>query len=145
MKARLLSNAITTGHVARDYLRQIRNPSTTDTPPEGQGAQEVLESFREHNSPVSVGFVPPVKDPDGGSYQRSPRNEAIHGIGTVTGEIGPRLYKGCVVKLVGIPERAFFVADIFWDNEEVRIIEPATGIEYVVPWDCLRLAEEQDT
>jgi hypothetical protein len=60
-------------------------------------------------------------------------------------EIGPRLYKGCAVKLVGVPERAFYVDEVFWEFEEVRIIEPATGIGYVVPWNCLRLAEEQDT
>ncbi len=48
MKARLLTRAITTGHVATDYLRLVhanQNPSKADTRPDTRAAQEVLEFF----------------------------------------------------------------------------------------------------
>jgi hypothetical protein len=147
MQARLMRNAITKGHIARDYLRRVeqtRNSTSSNTPPSGQDAREVLEFFEEHNRLLPLEPVPPVKTL-AEVLTRGLRGMTPFMEGCGNGSIGARLCKGCTVKLVGIPERAFCVADIFWDYEEVRIIEPATGIEYVVPWDCLRLAEEQDT
>jgi len=55
-------------------------------------------------------------------------------------EIGARLFKGCRVKLVGVPQRRFVVDDIFWDYEAVRLRELGCDIEYVVPWDCVEFA-----
>jgi hypothetical protein len=144
-KAQLLYNAISTGHLARDYLRdvqQIRNPSTTDTPPKGQGAQAVLESYYEHHKSLPDDPPPPVKGlvtvlTEGLRDTSGPASEN----GAILSE---RLFKGCPVRLRGVPERRFIVVYIYWDIQEVRIGEPVTGMEYVVPWDCLRFIEKRD-
>jgi hypothetical protein len=146
MKARLIARAMVTGHAARDYLREVqqtRNSSAGNAPPNGQGAQEILESFQNHNRPLPADPAPPVKNLTAvltrglqGMHNPAPgyRND-----------IGAALFKGARVRLVGIPERLFVVREVFWDYGEVRIKEKKTGIEYVVPWDCLEMAQEKGT
>ncbi len=64
-------------------------------------------------------------------------------VGDNNGRIdGARLFRGCRVRLRGIPERTFVVKKIFWDFGEARIREIGGAAEYVVPWDCLELCKE---
>jgi hypothetical protein len=54
------------------------------------------------------------------------------------------LYRGCRVRLRGIPERQFTIIDIYWDYGEVRIKEIGQDrMFYLVPWDCLEIVREQ--
>lgn len=143
MRTRLFASAMGTGHVARDYIRlvhQTRTSSAGDSPPRGPGAQEVLGSFEDHYRPIPVEPGPPVKtlvtiltrDLQGIPSQPSgDRNE-----------IGARLFRGCRVRMIGIPERHFVVHEVFWDYGEVRIKEVGRDTQYVVPWDCLELHEK---
>ncbi len=143
MKALLLSNAMTTGHAARNYIELVRQVHNSETPnrPWSQGANEVLESFRDHNKPIREESAPPVK--------RLVRalNRGLQGMPELLADnqgrmSGARLYVGCPVRVIGIPERKFFIREIFWDYEEARIHEIGTHIEYVFPWDCLEFPQE---
>ena len=143
MKARLLANAITTGHVARDYIRLVRehHESATDTGPLTRPAHELLESFRDNDGQLPSDPDVPVKglvkvlteglrgtlNPPGG-------NRKVDASG---------LFRGCRVRLAGIPERLFVIVDFDWDRGEVRIKEVGGTGRYVLPRDCLEFVEEQ--
>jgi hypothetical protein len=148
MKARpLLASAIGTGHVARDYIRLVQqtgNSQAMDIPPKEQGAQKVLGFFEEHNRPLAIEPAPPVKNLIKvltHDMQGMPRLR-VCGDGK---EIGARLFTGCSVRLVGIPERKLIVDGIFWDHEAVRVKEvgkgKGKGICYTVPWDAIELPD----
>ena len=144
MKARLVTNAIQSGHAARDYMRLVYgspNSSSVDTGSKGQAAHELLRVFEEHNRPSPIEPVIPVRS------LVSVLTHDMRGLGDFSpGEHGKtegaRLYVGCPVRVVGIPERKFFIREIFWDYEEARIHEIGTHIEYVFPWDCLEFPQE---
>lgn len=143
MKARLLTSAITTGHVATDYLRLVlanQNPSTADTLPQAHAAHLVLESFKDLNTPPPDESAPPVKSLTM-ALTRDLRGIPGLSVGDCN-EIGARLFRGCRVRLRGIPERTFVVKKIFWDFGEARIKEIGRDTEYAVPWDCLELCKE---
>ncbi len=64
MKARLVTNAIQSGHAARDYMRLVYgspNSSSVDTGSKGQAAHEILRVFEEHNRPSPIEPVIPVR------------------------------------------------------------------------------------
>jgi len=143
MKARLVSNSITTGNIANDFIRSVQENRNSLTPdgPHAPAADEVLESFRGHCKPPSTEPVLPIKalvkvltDRLQGMPGRS-----ADGNGKIDGS---QLFKGCRVRLRGISERQFIIRDVFWDYEEARIREIGTKIEYVLPWDCLLISEE---
>ena len=143
MKARLLSNAITTGHVARDYIRLVRenHKSETDTSPLTRPAHELLESFQDNNRLAPADPVVPVKGlvtvlTEGlrGTLNRSHGRRRVDPSG---------LFRGCRVRLAGIPERLFAIVDFDWDRGEVRIKEVGGTGRYLLPWDALEFVEEQ--
>ncbi len=143
MKARLLANAITTGPVARDYIRSVRenHESATDTRPLARPAKELLESFRDNNRLAPADPVVPVKGlvtvlTEGlrGTLNRSRGTRKVDPSG---------LFRGCRVRLAGIPERVFVIVDFDWDRGEVRIKEVGGTGRYVLPWDALEFVEEQ--
>ena len=143
MKARLLSNAITTGLIARDYIRSVQGPEHSLHPRarlQAQAAHALLESFQDHDKYPAVEVAPPVRG------LVAVLTEGLQGIPSLRREDGrvaaERLFNGCHVRLIGISERLFVVRDIFWDQEEVRIGETGRTTEYVVPWDCVELCEE---
>ena len=144
MRARLVSNTISSGHMARDYIRAVRergNSAIPDMPGRVGRAHAVLESFDDHYKPASEEPGPPVKS------LTTVLTNGLRGMPGLSREDGgidaASLYRGCRVRVAGIPERLFVVHDIFWDKREVRIKEMGRGVEYVLPLDCLRLAEEQ--
>ncbi len=141
MKARLLANAITTGHAARDYIRLVRehHESATDTRPLVRPAHDLLESFQDNNGLPPAAPVVPVRRlvrvlTEGlrGTLSRLPEDRRIE---------GARLFRGCRVRLAGIPERVFVIVDFDWDRGEVRIKEVGGTGRYVLPWDCLEFVE----
>jgi hypothetical protein len=145
MKARLLATAITTGHVAADFIRMVhanQNPSAADKPPQAPAAHAVLELFDDQDRSLPVDPVVPIK--------RLVRvlTEGLRGMPNLVGDddgtiSGARLFKGCKVRLRGIPERQFIIHDIYWDYQEVRVRQlGSSSVEYVLPWYCLRLSEE---
>lgn len=147
MKARFLVRSMTTGHVATDYLRLVhanQNPSTADTRPKAPAAHEVLEFFDDQDRSLPVDPVVPI--------QRLVRvlTEGLQGtpnlVANDNGRMdGARLYRGCKVRLRGIPERQFIIRDIYWDYKEARVSEIGTDdVEYVLPWDCFRFLDEQE-
>jgi len=146
MKARLFTNSMQSGHVARDYIRLVReghNSLTADTRPDGKAARAVLESFEDQNQSIPADPVVPIKP-----LVRI-LTESLRGTPNLVADDdgrmdGARLFKGCKVQLRGIPERQFIIRDIYWDYEETRVSEIGTDVEYVLPWDCLRLSEEQE-
>ena len=100
-----------------------------------------LESFRDYNKPLLEESAPPVKN------LVTVLNRGLQGMPELLVDeqgrmSGARLYVGCPVRVVGIPERKFFIREIFWDYEEARIHEIGTHIEYVFPWDCLEFPQE---
>ena len=143
MKARIVTNQITTGSVAKDYIKAVEEQvpsSKTLLQPVGLDAHQVLDVFEDHNKPVPADPAPPVK---------KLVKVLTHDIQGMTGllacgdgkEIGARLFTGCHVRLLGVPDRKFIVVDIFWDEEEVKIEEPGTGIGYRLPWDSVEFDE----
>ncbi len=144
MKARLLTNAMQLGHVSRDCIRLVRedhHPSTPILRPHAQRAVDVLESFQDTNSLPPADPAVPVRRlvrvlTEGlrGTLSRLPEDSRIE---------GARLFRGCRVRLAGIPERVFVVVDFDWDRGEVRIKELGGGTQYLLPWDCLEFVEEQ--
>ena len=140
MKARIVTNQITTGSVAKDFIKSVETPQCSRTAPSkpvGLDAQEVLDFFQDHNKPLPDDPAPPVKDLV---------TVLTHDIqGLLVGDakdIGARLFKGCHVKLLGVPDRKFVVDEILWDREEVRIKEEGTGIGYRLPWDSVEFDEQ---
>ncbi len=144
MKARLVTNAIQSGHAARDYMRLVYgspNSSSLDTGSKGQAAHEILRVFEEHNRPSPIEPVIPVRS------LVSVLTHDMRGLGDSSpgdhGKMeGARLYVGCPVRVIGLPERSFVIREIFWDYKEARIHEIGTHIEYVFPWDCLEFPQE---
>lgn len=145
MKARFLVRSMTTGQVATDFIRLVhanQNPSTADTRPKAPEANEVLESFEGQDRSVPVDPIVPIK------RLVMVLTEGLRGMPDLladdSGRIdGSRLYKGCRVRLRGIPERQFVIRDIYWDYGEVRIKEIGQDrLFYLVPWDCLEIVRE---
>ncbi len=94
--------------------------SETPNRPWSQAAHDVLESFRDHNEPIPEEPAPPVK-----CLVRA-LNRGLQGMPELLADeqgrmSGARLYVGCPVRVVGIPERKFFIREIFWDYGEARI------------------------
>ncbi len=140
MKARIVTNEIRRGTVAKDFIKSVedrKHVSTSSMEPERLQALQVLDVFEDHNKPLPDDPAPPVK----GLVKVLTHD--IQGLLVGDGKtIGARLFKGCHVRLLGIPERKFVVADIFWDQEEVRIKEEGTKVEYVVPWCSVEFDEQ---
>ncbi len=144
MKARIVKNLLQIGHTARDFIRLVRrneNSSMAHTQSTGHAATQMLESFEEIKLQPHVQTVIPVKG------LVSTLTESLQDIPDLLTEdngkmSGARLYVGCPVRVVGIPERKFFIREIFWDYGEARIREIGTEIEYVFPWDCLEFPQE---
>ncbi len=143
MKARLLTISLNAGHVARDFIRLVRenHESATDTRPLARPAKELLESFRDNNRLAPADPVVPVKGlvtvlTEGlrGTLNRSRGTRKVDPSG---------LFRGCRVRLAGIPERVFVIVDFDWDRGEVRIKEVGGTGRYVLPWDALEFVEEQ--
>jgi hypothetical protein len=138
MKARLLSNVLCSGNAARDFLRIVQNNPyslTSNSRPHGQAAHVVLESFEEQNKQLWDEPAPPVKSLTSvltRTLQEIPNSSTGN-----RKEIGAWLFKGCRVRLVGIPERSFIVDTVFWDYESVRVREVGTEIYYTIPWDAV--------
>jgi hypothetical protein len=145
MKAQFITNSMRIGSVARDYVRLVyenQKCSTAHTRPKTPAAQEVLEFFEDHDRPLQVDPIVLIK--------RLVRvlTEGLRDMPNLladdNGRIdGSRLYRGCRVRLRGVPERQFIVREIFWDCEEVRIKEIGQDrLFYLVPWDCLETVRE---
>jgi hypothetical protein len=145
MKARIVSNAITTGSIARDYIRSaqgLEHSTPSSTRLQAQAARAILESFQEPDEYLAIEATPPIKRLVAVLTEGL---QAIRGLRREDGRVAAEmLFRGCHVRLIGIPERYFVVRDIFWDYQEVRIREPRTKIDYVVPWDCLVFRDEQE-
>lgn len=140
MRARIVTNEIRRGSIAKDFIKAVedRKRVSTTMEPERLQALQVLDVFEDHNKPLPDDPAPPVK----GLVKVLTHD--IQGLLVGDGKtIGARLFKGCHVRLVGIPERKFIVDDIFWDQEEVRLVEPSTGTAYSMPWDCVEFLGEQ--
>lgn len=147
MKARLLRNSLQSGHVARDYIRLVTENSSCSTADVRQTAQlvhEVLGFLETHERPIPVEPAVPIKS------LILVLTESLRGTRNLTtGDEaridGANLYRGCRVRLRGIPERQFIVHEIYWDYEEVRIKEIGQDrLFYLVPWDCLQFSGEQE-
>jgi len=137
MKARIIATEITRGTVAKDFIKSVedRKSLSTTMEPERLQAHQVLKVFEDHNKPLPDDPAPPVKD-----LVEVLTRDILDMMGLLVGdgkEVGARLFKGCPVRLIGIPDRKFIVVDIFWDDGEVRVKESGTDIGYVMPWDCV--------
>jgi hypothetical protein len=144
MRARLARNWMQLGHIARDYIRMVeesQNSSTANPKSEGRAAHTILESLEDQDRSLPVDPVVPIKS------LVTVLTESLQGMpvaDTDGGISGARLYRGCPVRLRGLPERRFIIRDIYWDCEEVRVLELGTEVYYLVPWDCLQFDEEQE-
>jgi hypothetical protein len=143
MKARLLSNSLMTGHLARSFIRltESHRKASITGPPHALAAHDVLEAFGEQRTCLQDEPGPPVKG------LVKVLNEGLRGIPNLLSESngkidGARLYVGCSVRVLGLSERRFVVREILWDCQEVRIQEVGTYAHYIFPWDCLRLIDE---
>lgn len=144
MRAKLFANSMQCGHIARDSIhltRRNQKSALADTGPEGKVARAVLESYEDQNRSITADPIVPIRPLVRGL------TESLRGMPTLVtddkGRInGASLYKGCKVRVMGIPERRFTIIDIYWDYDEVRVREKGTNVEYVFPWDCLDFAEE---
>jgi hypothetical protein len=148
MKARLLRNSLQSGNVARDYIRLVtenNNCSASDVRPAAQLAHEVLGFLEAYERPIPVESVVPIKS------LITVLTESLRGTPSLATDDnrrieGANLFKGCRVRLRGIPERQFVIRDIYWDYGEVRIKEIGQDrLFYLVPWDCLEIIQEQET
>ena len=144
MRARTLSTEAKTGTVAADYIESVKYRKRVVAYPEilkEHPAQQVLKVFEENNKPPPADPAPPVKGLIKILTQdiQGMPGLLVYGDGK---EIGARLFTGCEVRLVGIPERRFVVDEIFWDFEEARLREIGTNIYYTVPWDCVEFLDE---
>ncbi|MGO9569307.1 MAG: hypothetical protein ACLP5H_17360 [Desulfomonilaceae bacterium] len=148
MKAQLITNSMRMGSVARDYLRLVhanQNPSTADTQPKAPAAHEVLGFFEDQDLSLRVDPAVPIK------LLVRVLTESLRGTPSLATDDnrrieGANLFKGCRVRLRGIPERQFVIRDIYWDYGEVRIKEMGQDrLFYLVPWDCLEIIQEQET
>ena len=104
-------------------------------------AHDLLDCFEETQESFLDKHVIPIKRLVRGL------NESLSGIPSLLSEkdgtmSGAGLFKRCKVRLPGIPERQFIIHDIYWDYGEVRVREIGTRVEYVLPWDCLRICHE---
>jgi hypothetical protein len=148
MKARLLRNSLKSGHVASDYIRLVtknKNYSASDVRPVVQLAHAVLESFEDQSRSIPDDPVVPIKNLIT-VLSESLRRTASMAADDEGRTEGANLYRGCRVRLRGIPERQFVIHEIFWDCGEVRIKEIGRDrLFYLVPWDCLEMAEEKGT
>ena len=123
MKARLLTNELQSGHIARDFIHLAlghHNSTPRGATPVGKAAHVLLESFEDHDRPHLPEPVIPIKRlvkvmTEG--LQGMP-NLSVDGEGRIE---GAKLYRGCKVRLRGIPERRFIIYEIYWDYEEVRV------------------------
>ena len=142
MRARIVATKVPKGSIAKDYIESVEDRKRAVEHRVGQDvlpARQVLKVFEDHDSPATADPAVPVK----GlikvlthDMQGMP-GLLVYGDGR---EIGARLFKGCLVRLVGIPERKFVVVEIYWDDQEVRLREVGSDIEYVMPWDCVEFA-----
>jgi hypothetical protein len=144
MKSRPAATEINTGSVAKDFIKSVKGqkcPVLTHTGQDVLRVHEILGAFEDHNKPSYDEPVVPVK---------TLVKVLTHGMQGMPGllvygdgkEIGARLFRGCPVRLIGIPERTFFVDDIFWDREEVRVREVGSDTEYVMPYACVEFYDE---
>ena len=144
MKARLFTNFMRSGHIARDFIQlALADPNSApcNARPNEKAACAVLESLEDQDRSLPVDPVVPIKS------LVIVLTESLQGIpvaDTDGGISGARLYRGCPVRLRGLPERRFIIRDIYWDYEEVRVLELGTEVYYLVPWDCLQFDEEQE-
>jgi hypothetical protein len=142
MRARLARNWMQSGHIARDYIRLVHeshSSSTTNSRSEGTSAHEILESLDDQSRTSPADFVVPVE------RLVTVLTESLQGMPLANSEgriDGAKLFRGCKVRLVGIPERQFIIRDIYWDDQAVRVKELGTEVYYLLPWDCIRLCGE---
>ena len=109
MKARLVKNLLQIGHTARDFIRLVRrneNSSMAHTQSTGHAATQMLESFEEIKLQPHVQTVIPVKG------LVTALTESLQDIPDLLTEdngkmSGARLYVGCPVRVIGLPERKF--------------------------------------
>ena len=100
MKARLLSNSMRSGHVARDFIALAHvnpNSSTPDIRPKTPAAHYVLDSFEDRNRPFpdEPGPIKRLVRVLTGGLQGIPN--LLAGDNGKTN--GARLFKGCPVRL----------------------------------------------
>ena len=146
MKAQFITNSMRMGSVARDYVRLVcenQKSSTAHTQPKAPAAHEVLEFFEDQDRSLPVDSIVPIK------RLVMVLTEGLCGVPDLLTDDngrtdGSRLYRGCRVRLRGIPERTFVVKKVFWDFGEARIKEIGRDAEYVVPWDCLEFTQQQE-
>jgi hypothetical protein len=145
MRERIITNGVPNGSVAGEYIKTVEERKLCrahSARPETRPAEQVLRVFEDHNRPLPADAAPPVK---GLIRVLTQDMQGIPGLLAYGDgrEIGARLFTGCEVRLVGIPERRFVVTDIFWDYESVRLKEVG-GVRacYTVPWDCVEFGGE---
>lgn len=146
MKAQLLRNSLQSGHVARDYIRFVTENnkySKSDVRATERLARGMLEFLEAQERPILDDPVVPIKN------LITVLTESLRRTGSMAADDegrteGANLYRGCRVRLRGIPERQFVIYEILWDYGEVRIKELGQErLFYLVPWDCLEIIREQ--
>jgi hypothetical protein len=143
MRARLVTNLMLGGHVARDFINLAAakpHAISPDIPPKEPAAHDILDFFEDRDTPFLDEAVP---------IRKLVRvlTESLNGTPPADDAgrtIGARLFRGCKVRLRGIPDRLFIIRDIYWDYGEVKVKEIGSDTSYLVPWDCLKIVTEQE-